>query len=106
MIGGFDGIARQNRDTVLPALVFQVESERVIHMREFREFRNLINAPGTLHPAIDFLQTDKIRMLLLNYASDARQIEFLVHADTDVNVVSHHADPVPACRNRLGSFRF
>ena len=75
VISGSDWIARKNRDPVLPALVFQVERERVIHARQLCEFGYLINAPGALDAAIDFLQTDKIRMLLLNHVGDAREVQ-------------------------------
>src|SRR2546423_2533244 len=60
MIGGSDWIAREDRDAVLPSLIFQIESERIIHVREFCELLNLVYAPGALDASIDFLQANEI----------------------------------------------
>ena len=75
----------------MSALISQVEGERVVHVREFREFCNLVYALRPFHAAIDFLQADQIGMLRVNHSGNAGQVEFLIHADTDMNVVSHDA---------------
>src|SRR5437763_3764608 len=70
----------KNRDAILPALILQIEGERVLHLRQLGEFRNFVDALRALDAAIDFLQTYEVRMLLIDDSSDARKVEHLVHA--------------------------
>ena len=56
------------------------------------EFDNFVDLLGPSNAPIDLLQANEIGMLFIDDARDARQIEFLIHADTHVNVVSHHAN--------------
>src|SRR5256885_1485015 len=92
MIAGENRCLGKNRDAILPALILQIEGERVLHLRKLREFRNFVDALCALDAAIDFLQTYEIRMLLIDDSSDTREVELLVHADAYMNVVGHHAD--------------
>src|SRR6185436_11245208 len=83
---------RQDGDPILTALIFQVEGEGKVHPGEPGEFRDLVNALRALDTAINFLQPYQVNMLASDHVSDTRQIEFLIHPDADVNVVSHHAN--------------
>jgi hypothetical protein len=92
MFGCRNANARENRDAVLPALIWKIERERIVHFRELREFGNFVDALRPFDAAIDFLQANQVRVLLIDDFSDASEIEFLVHADTDMDVVGHYAD--------------
>src|ERR1041385_2660498 len=82
----------QNRDAVLPALITKIEREGVLHLRQLGELRNFVDALSALDAAINFLQADQIRMLLIDDSSDPSEVELLVHADAYMNVVGHHAN--------------
>src|SRR2546427_6760813 len=66
-----DRKARENCDAVLSTLVLKVVSKSIFHAREFRDFGNLIDALCPLNAAINLLQTDKVRMLLIDHLSNA-----------------------------------
>jgi hypothetical protein len=91
MHGTLDWKSRQDRNAVLPALVIKIRRKRVLHSREAREFGDLVFTLRSLDTAIDFLQTDQIRSFAIDHVSDALQVQLFVHADPDVNVVSHHS---------------
>src|SRR5262249_4281435 len=61
-----------------------------LHLRHRCELRNLILPFSSLHAAIDLLQTNQVRLLFVNDVRDALQVQLLIHADSDVDVVSHH----------------
>ena len=100
MIGRHDRKARENRDAILSALIAQVEREGIIHARQLCNLSDLVDALSAGDAAIDFLQAHQIGTLGVDDGGDARQIKFLVHADADMDVVSHHPQLLPACGNR------
>src|SRR6266542_2390893 len=90
MIDCPDRIPGKNRYSVLAALITQVESEGIVHPGHLCDFSDFVDLLRAFDAAINFLQADQIRMLRINHAGDARQIEFFVYADANVDVVSHH----------------
>jgi lipoate synthase len=96
VLGREDGEAREDGDAVPAALVGEVRREGVLHAREARQLRDLIDAVRALDAAIDFLQTDEIDVLAPDHCGDAREVDLLVHARPDVDVVRHDAQRVRA----------
>jgi hypothetical protein len=97
--------AGQDCHTVLPTLIVKIMGEGVIHGCQLCEFSDFIFAFRPFHSSIDLLQPDQVRMLAINYISDALQIELLVHANADVNVVSHHTKNLLRSRDGCGCSR-
>src|SRR5688572_27541257 len=89
VLGVLDRQAGKNGDSVFATLVIKVWSKRVLHLRHRRELDNLVFAFSPSHTAIHFLQSDEIRTGGVYDVGNALKVEFLVHADADVDVVSH-----------------
>src|SRR2546427_11970890 len=84
--------ARKDRDAVLSALIIEIVSKRVFHLRHTRKLGDLVQAFGSLYAAINLLQTNEVGMLLVDRVGDALQVQLLVHAYADMNVVGHHPE--------------
>src|SRR5436305_8471258 len=58
-----NGKARKHADAILPALIMKIVCEGILHLRQTRQFRHLVNTLSALNAPVNFLQADQIGML-------------------------------------------
>src|SRR5262249_21512166 len=92
MNGVLDRKSRQDSNAILAALKVEIRRERILHSRHRSQLGDLVFPFRSLYAAIDLLQTDQIRPFAIDHVSDALQVQLLVHANADMNVVSHYAE--------------
>ena len=86
---------------VFTALIVEIRRKSKFHVGQFRELDDLVFAFSASYTAVNFLQADEIRALSVNHIGNALEVQLLVHADADVNVVRHHAERLLSlCRKR------
>ena len=69
-------------------------------LRHLRELDDLVFAFRAPYASVDFLQADEIRTLSIDHVGNALQVQLLVHANADVNVVRHHAKSLLRMRRK------
>jgi hypothetical protein len=68
---------------------------------QLRQFRRQVAPLGALHAALDFLQSDQVRLRVENHAGDPFDVQFAVDTFGVMDVVRHHAHR-DGCRLRKG----